>query len=51
VNNLFQLVGDKKMDINIHTAAENNSFTVVEGAKRIDNCDDKVEDIALTGKY
>jgi hypothetical protein len=50
VNDLFRLVSDKKMDIIIYTAAENNTYTVIEGAKRIDNCDDKVEDIALTGK-
>ena len=51
MNEVFQLVGDKKMDIKIHTAAENDTYTVIEGAKRIDNCDDKVGDIALTGKY
>ena len=51
VNELFQLVVDKKMDIKIYTAAENNSFTVIEGGKMIDNCDDAVEDIALSGKY
>ena len=49
VNYVFQLVSDTKKDINIVVAAENETFTVVEGYKKIHNCDDKVEDIGFTG--
>ena len=49
VNDVFQLVSDTKKDINIVAASENETFTIVEGYKKINNCDDKVEDIGFTG--
>ena len=47
VNDVFHLIPDTKMDVDITTAFENETVTVIEGSKKIDNCDDKVEDIGL----
>ena len=51
VNEIFHLVPDSKMNVNIDFAAENETFTVIEGSKKLTNCDDKYEDISLKGKF
>ena len=49
INDVFHLIPDTKMDVDITSGFENETFTVIEGSKKIDNCDDKFEDIGFTG--
>merc|ERR1719320_2087836 len=37
------------MNIRVTAFSENDTFTVIEGYKKIDNCDDKLEDIGFRG--
>ena len=50
VNDVFHLISDTKMNVRIRASSENETLTVIEGSKKIDNCDDKVEDIGFKGK-
>ena len=40
---------DEKINWDNHANTENDTFTVVEGRRRIANCDDPADDIALEG--
>ena len=49
VNDVFHLISDTKMNVIVTAFSENDTFTVIEGYKKIDNCDDKLEDIGFRG--
>ena len=49
LNDVFHLIRDNKMNVRITGFSENETFTVIEGYKKINNCDDKLEDIGLRG--
>ena len=46
---IYHLVPDKRNDITIERVEQNDTFTMVEGSKRLDACGDRVEDVQLTG--
>ena len=49
VNDVFHLISDDKMNVRVTAFSENETSTVIEGYKKIDNCDDKLEDIGFRG--
>ena len=49
VNDVFHLISDTKMNVIVTAFFENDTFTEIEGYKKIDNCDDKLEDIGFRG--